>query len=114
MLADVLATLNKAVYEALSKNSSEARGASVALEATEKINTIDIVASNALISAFGDSDCFEGCDTIEKCNIIFENFEDELVEHVRAYLANVSSTGSNAVGESGDDSDSDFYRGEET
>ena len=106
LLAGVLETLNKAVHEALSTKSSE--GASVALEATEKINIIDTVASNALVSAFGDSDCFEGCDIREKCNIIIEHLEDE---HVRAYLANVSNTGPN---ESGDDSDSDFHRGEET
>ena len=69
MLADVLATLNKAVHEALSKNSSE--GESVALEATEKINIIDTVASqaNALISAFGDSDCFEGCDILKSVTL---------------------------------------------
>ena len=106
MLAGVLETLNKAVHEALSTKSSG--GASVALEATEKINIIDTVASNALVSAFGDSDCFEGCGIREKCNIITGHFEDE---HVRAYLANASSTGSN---ESGDDSDSGFHRGEET
>ena len=83
MLADILATLHRSVHEALSKNSPE--GANVALEATEIINIIDTVASNALISAFGNSDCFEECDTIEKCHIIFQNSDDE--HDVRAYLA---------------------------
>lgn len=103
---EILNKLNKAVHEALSAKSSE--GAHVAQEATEAINIIDTVASHALAPAFGESNCFNDCDTRQKCNIITENFGEE---HVRAHLANMSNTGSN---ESEDDSDPDFHRGEET
>jgi hypothetical protein len=105
VLVEILNKLNKAVHEALSAKSSE--GALVAQEATEAINLIDTIASHALTSTFGEN-CFDELDTREKCNIINENFGEE---HVRAYLANMSNTGSN---ESEDDSYPDFHRGEET
>ncbi len=105
VLVEILNKLNKAVHEALSAKSSE--GALVAQEATEAINLIDTVASHALASTF-EENCFDDFDTREKCNIINENFQEE---HVRAYLANMSNTGSN---ESEDDSYPDFHRGEET
>ena len=79
MSVEILNKLNKAVHEALSAKSSE--GALVAQDATEAINIIDTVASHALVSAFGESNCFDDCDTREKCNVITENFGDE---HVRA------------------------------
>ena len=105
VLVEILNKLNKAVHEALSAKSSE--GALVAQEATEAINLIDTVASHALASTF-EENCFDDFDIREKCNIINKNFQEE---HVRAYLANMSNTGSN---ESEDDSYPDFHRGEET
>ena len=49
----------------------------IAQEATEAINIVDTVASHALVSAFGESNCFVDFDTRQKCNVITENFGDE-------------------------------------